>query len=113
MFATTIGLRGKAMATAVPSSIRVEAPAATASARKGSWRFSIVSAPSKPAASAAAAAAGTSFRSFWGRVVRMRMDVRALFVFVGDAGSAGAHAGADPFGPIGARGKGAAGPGPR
>ena len=72
-FATTIGLRGKAMATAVPSSIRFVAVAATACARNGSWRFSIVSTPSKPAASASAAAADTSFRSFCGRVVRMRM----------------------------------------
>ena len=51
------------MATAVPSSIRFDAVAATARARKGSWRFSIVITPSKPAFSAAAAAAGTSLRS--------------------------------------------------
>ena len=75
-----MGLRGKAMATAVPSASRFVAVAATPSARNGSWRFSMVSAPSKPAASAAAAAAGTSFRSFCGRVVRMRIVGRAFRV---------------------------------
>jgi len=45
-FATTIGLRGKAIATDVPSSMRSVFTAAMACARNGSCLFSIVSSPS-------------------------------------------------------------------
>ena len=45
-FATTIGLRGNAIATEVPSCIRSVQTAAMACARNGSFLFSIVSAPS-------------------------------------------------------------------
>jgi hypothetical protein len=46
VLATTIGLRGKAMTTEVPSCIRSVQTAAIACARNGSFLFSIVSAPS-------------------------------------------------------------------
>src|SRR6185312_5789774 len=71
--ATAIGVRAKAIATEVCSSILSVAAPATASARNGSCLFSIVTMPSYPSASAARAASGTRRRFSCGTVVEMRM----------------------------------------
>ena len=76
--ATAIGVRAKAIATPVWSSIRSVAAPATASARNGSCWFSGATMPSYPSASAASAAAPTRRRSSCGTVVNTRM-ARAPF----------------------------------
>src|SRR5258705_6760827 len=58
-----MGLRAKAAAMAVVSSIRVVCCAATASGRKGSWEPSKLTRPSKPCASSLAAASPVAARS--------------------------------------------------
>ena len=49
-WAVTIGLRGKAMATSVPSTMLSAASAARAQAMNGLWAASVTHRPAKPAA---------------------------------------------------------------
>src|SRR5439155_14680552 len=59
--------------------------AATARARNGSFLFSDVVMPVKPAVSAARATPGTARRSSWGTWVRMRIEVDDTIPAHGDA----------------------------
>src|ERR1051326_7317726 len=65
-FATAIGLRENAIAMLVWSDACSVLTAATARARNGSFLFSDVVRPLKPAVSAARATPGTARRSSWG-----------------------------------------------
>ena len=60
VLANVIGLRAKATAIAVPSSIDSVRSAASRIGRKGSWLVSEDNAPEKPAASSSAACAPTA-----------------------------------------------------
>jgi hypothetical protein len=89
-----VGLRGKVIATAVPSCTRSVARAAAASARYGPCAFSSATNPSKPAASARRAAACARRRSSFGSWVITRIAGDHLTPGNGGGGTGAAARGA-------------------